>query len=330
MIAIIGGLAATVWFLVRDRLNLKASVTSLTAQVESSRAQALALASQDGSVKGSGSGLGNVTLADVAPYWDATLVTDIFPGLNAVVSSGGFTGITMDAKALDVQYSGFNNRESLVTQDAKLVYVLTSTETKVKILVYDTHEDFLIIALDPVTKRGTLIAHSGAVSYTGNSGAVWMPVAIRKDGKAVIMRAIMASPGAGGSSVDYGFAQLAIAPTTGNAKLWVKGIAQGSEIPGVPVFYDGYTKALSSVPAGEPEECPPCFFASSDLIAMDLLDGTKKTVSTGQKNTSYRPVSVDAGKGSVSVEVISYTSPAGCTSLSCRVVSSKETKTFSL
>jgi hypothetical protein len=157
-----------------------------------------------------------------------------------------------------------------------------------------------------------------------------MPIAMRKDGKAMIMRAIMGSPGAGGSGSDYGFAQLAIAPATGNGKLWVHGDEMAIRISGSALFYDGDTKAVSSEHAGTPEECPPCFYASDNVIATDLVTGKSTTVSTGAKGTSFLPVRINETKRVVSVDVTTYKTPTGCTDLSCREVSSKETKEFLL
>jgi hypothetical protein len=70
----------------------------------------------------------------------------------------------------------------------------------------------LLFVYDTKDKSSVFLGSIRNVSYTGNSGGLFVPIAITKDNNNIILDAEMGSPGAGGGSVDYGYAMIPITP----------------------------------------------------------------------------------------------------------------------
>lgn len=72
-----------------------------------------------------------------------------------------------------------------------------------------------LVVYDTKDKTSVYLGNIRPVSYTGNSGGLFVPFAITKDNNNIILNAEMGDPGAGGGDVNYGYAMIPIKPAPG-------------------------------------------------------------------------------------------------------------------
>lgn len=141
------------------------------------------------------------------------------------------------------------------------------------------------------------------VSYTGDSGGLFVPFAITKDDQSILLKAVMGSPGAGGGSIHYGYAEIPF-------KL--------NEQPNTPItdfpiiatslahFYDSFGTVIY-IEEGEntPVTPKPGPGNNSVLMWRNLVTGEKRILSN-EKDTSYEILELDEKKGIINFKAIQY------------------------
>lgn len=127
------------------------------------------------------------------------------------------------------------------------------------------------------------------VSYTGNSAGIFVPFAIAKDNQSILLKAYMFSPGAGGSSVDYGYAQISLKPAPSTSSL--------NDFPTLATpgahFYDSFGKVIY-IEEGEntPVTQKPGPGNNSIIMWRDLITGEKRIL-LEETDMSYQIVALD-------------------------------------
>lgn len=156
--------------------------------------------------------------------------------------------------------------------------------------------------------QGNLSTYLGVIqpeSQDGNSGALYVPYAIRGDNKAIILDAWMGSPGAGGGSTNYGYALMPIRIASKSSVVnnyILRGIATSNA-----VFYDHFSKVIYIDEGGK---TPPCGKPgpTNDAIIYyrNLLHPSKKRILADKPNTVYSNIKVDEVNKTISFVATSY------------------------
>ena len=235
---------------------------------------------------------------------------------------------------------GFEDKATIVPADAKLLYRLQTHDTKGWVLVYDTTQLLRIIFASTSTRQGFIVANSYPVTYTGNSGGVWFPVAFTKDDTKIIMCAEMGDPGAGGSLVSYGCDLLPIKPVTPSEKeayLWTQS-HPGNEVD-TQFMYDSNGKTIYTEQGNKtPHHSQPGPGTSSVIMFRDLTTNVTKRL-LEETDTTYALEALDEKKGTLTFEATKYRFPSGCIrgdggisdeSLDCADIASTSTRTLRL
>lgn len=101
-----------------------------------------------------------------------------------------------------------------------------------------------LIIYDTLSKTSKYIGTTKNAHYTGNSAGLFLPYAITKDDKNIILKSYMADSGAGGADIDYGYAMIAI-PTDKIAGERFIDIPESSKIAtSSALFYDAFGKVI--------------------------------------------------------------------------------------
>jgi hypothetical protein len=169
-------------------------------------------------------------------------------------------------------------------------------------------DDLVIVKYDPVAKISMKIA-TIASFHGGNYGGIFVPLALTKDDKNIVLKAWMGSPGAGGGAVDLGYSKILL---TAKAETFA-----GETLPhlasAAAVFYDSYGKVVSleesnrtfdwSQPGRNPNQ--------GAVIYRDLVSGEAKTLADGA-DTSYEIRGFDEQERVLSLQLIRYSFDAEC------------------
>lgn len=163
-------------------------------------------------------------------------------------------------------------------------------------------EEFPVLTLrllNPPVSLGT-IEH---VSYTGNSAGLFVPFAIAKDNESILLRAHMGGPGAGGSSVDYGYAQVHLKSrmnvTTPITDFPIVATAQA-------YFYDTFGKIIF-IEEGENTPVTPKPGPGNNSVIMfrNLVTGEKRVL-LDEKDMSYEIVKLDETNNTIQIKATEY------------------------
>jgi hypothetical protein len=244
----------------------------------------------------------------------------------------------------DPESPDFGNKGALVGYAAgslfKLLYKISNHAEDGWLLVYQASDAMQLVYLDETTKQGYVVANSKEVSYTGNSGGLWFPVAFTKDDKKLVMCAMMGDPGAGGSNVSYGCELLSLKPLDGREfYLW-----QTTEsLPGLivdPRFsYDQMGKTIYTAQGEKtPHHSQPGPSTASVIMYRDLTTGKAKKL-LEETDTTYDLKSLDEKAGTLNFEATKYRYPTGCQrgdggimdeALDCAEIASTSTRALKL
>lgn len=162
-----------------------------------------------------------------------------------------------------------------------------------------------LFVYNPQGNTSTYLGVMNPESQTGNSGALYIPYALRGDNKAITLDAWMGDPGAGGGSTDYGYALmpilLASKSTVINHSI-VRGIATRNA-----VFYDHFNKVIYIDEGGKTAACAkPGPTNDAVIFYRNLLHPTKKRILAEQPNTTYSHINVDEVNKTVSFIATRY------------------------
>ncbi len=169
-------------------------------------------------------------------------------------------------------------------------------------------EEFPVLTLkflNPPASFGTV----EQVSYTGNSAGIFVPFAIAKDDQSILLRAHMGGPGAGGSSVDYGYAQIHIQPTP-------KESTPFTDFPIIATakayFYDSFGKVIY-IDEGENTPVTPKPGPGNNSVIMwrDLVSGEKRVL-LAEKDMSYEVVKLDEKNHTIQIKATEYRFSTTC------------------
>lgn len=142
-------------------------------------------------------------------------------------------------------------------------------------------------------------------SQDGNSGALYVPYAIRGDNKAIILDAWMGSPGAGGGSTDYAYALMPIRIASKNTAInsyILRGIATRKA-----VFYDHFSKVIYIDEGGKTAACgKPGPTNDAIIYYRNLLYPTKKRILAEEPNTVYSNINIDEVNKKISFVATNY------------------------
>lgn len=176
------------------------------------------------------------------------------------------------------------------------------------------------LSLSVVNPDGSsvFVGISGEVSLSGNSGAVFVPFAISKDDKNIILVAHMESPGAGGSSQDYGYIMLPIQPAPNKNYILVERLPANKVWTSIHIatrsahFYDSFGKVVY-VDEGDntPHYDMPGPSNNATLMFRNFVTGDNKKI-LAEKDTSYEIVSLDEKSQSLEIKATHYTFSAKC------------------
>ncbi|MEN9449672.1 MAG: hypothetical protein RJA83_286 [Pseudomonadota bacterium] len=162
-----------------------------------------------------------------------------------------------------------------------------------------------LFVYNPQRNSSTFLGVINTESQTGNSGALYVPYAIRGDNKAIILDAWMGSPAAGGSMIDYGYALMPIRIASKNKAInsyILRAIATRKA-----VFYDHFSKVIYIDEGGK---TPPCGKPgpTNDAIIYyrNFLYPTKKRILAEKPNTVYSNINVDEANKTVTFVATSY------------------------
>lgn len=184
--------------------------------------------------------------------------------------------------------------------------------------VFDTTLSLTIYNMED--KSLVFLGDVGMISYTGNSGGLFVPFAITKDNTKIILEANMDDPGAGGGSVDYGYAMISIKPAP--SKDWAindfQPVANLSTV-GFPFagdfvhFYDSYGKVVYIDEGNKsPHYDPPPYESNDGAIMFRNLatDEIKKLLE--ETDTSYEITELDEKNGVLKFKAIKHIYSKGC------------------
>lgn len=177
----------------------------------------------------------------------------------------------------------------------------TPTSKVLRVYFKPTCEEILLKMYHPDTKKSVFI---GTIKQKtgGNSGGIFVPFAFSNNDSTILLDAWMGSPGAGGSSVDYGYAQIPVRA----------GDIQHPEI--TPTFvatrYAFFYKDNSMVlytdeGKNTPSTIQPGPSNHAALISRDIQTGIKTTL-LKEKNTSYQILHIDEQQKEARIEKTSY------------------------
>lgn len=156
----------------------------------------------------------------------------------------------------------------------------------------------------------------------GNYGGIFMPQAITPDGKSIILRAWMGSPGAGGSQIDFGYSTINATP--------YDHLLESAALPRLAskyaIFYDEWSKVISleegknapdwSQPGRSPNQ--------AKIVYRNLLTGEMKTVAA-EAETTYEFADFDAAGKKLEVQSQKHAYGSDCPpaqiTLDCSTVS---------
>jgi hypothetical protein len=169
----------------------------------------------------------------------------------------------------------------------------------------------VLIKYNSKDKSNTMIGRIDWL-FGASSGGLFIPVAITKDDKKLILSAKMGSPGAGGGGVDYGFALVYI-PDGESNKLLIESKDNYNYIgPQSAIFYDYSSKIVY---VGESKNSPQ--FSSGGpsnngkIVCVDLIKN-ESTILLEENYTSYRIIKLDEKNDILEIEATKYTIPEGC------------------
>lgn len=162
-----------------------------------------------------------------------------------------------------------------------------------------------LFVYSPQQNLSTYLGIINPESQTGNSGALYVPYAIRGDNKAIILDAWMGGPAAGGGSTDYGYALMPIRIASKNTAInhyILRAIATRKA-----VFYDHFNKVTFIDEGGKTPPCSKPGPANDAIIYYrNLLHPTTKRILAEKPNTVYSNINVDEVSKTVSFVATSY------------------------
>jgi hypothetical protein len=180
---------------------------------------------------------------------------------------------------------------------------------------------FLADSDGTLTKMADIDGASGA-----NYGGIFLPQAITPDGKTVILRAWMGSPGAGGGLVDFGYSAINMSP--------YDHVLETSALPRLAskyaIFYDDWSKVISlEEGANAPDWAQPGRSPNqATVIYRNLMTGEKKTVAA-EPETTYEFVDFDEAGKTLTIQsqkhVFGSECPAAGMTLDCSTVTATNT-----
>lgn len=191
-------------------------------------------------------------------------------------------------------------------------------DTELKLTVYDAKN-----------KSYINLGNIQLISKTGNFGGLFVPFAITKDDNNIILKAHMGDPGAGGGSVDYGYAVIPVKEAMGENEIinsflpvanW--SAADFPFIGGFIHFYDSYSKVVYVNESNKtPHNSAPPYLSNNGAIMFHnlVINDIKKILE--EVDTSYEIISVDEKNKILKFKAIKYTFSNDCPreedSLSC-------------
>ncbi len=169
--------------------------------------------------------------------------------------------------------------------------------------------DLIVTKYNSKDKSSIIIGKIHIVSGA-NAGGLFVPVAITKDNKKLILRAVMGSPGAGGGETDYGYALVSIPGQESESEM----IDKNYDSIGTPsaIFYDYSSKVIYVENGGKiPEFSKPGPSNDGQIVSINLISETKEVV-LAEDYTSYRIKNIDESGNIMNFEATRYTIPSGC------------------
>jgi len=151
-----------------------------------------------------------------------------------------------------------------------------------------------LIKYSPLSKTSELLGDIRSETG-GNWGGIYIPIAISKDDKHIIFKAKMGSPGAGGGSVDMGYAFLSL-PSKEYDEC---GYLTPKKIAEQVYFYDNFSKGLFlSEEKNVPASIKPGPSYNSAIKFINFTTGEIKTLFQ-EPNTIYEIINLDEKLGVV-------------------------------
>lgn len=169
-------------------------------------------------------------------------------------------------------------------------------------------------------KSSVFLGNLNSVSYTGNSGGLFVPLAITKDDSNIILEAHMGDPGAGGGSINYGYVMIPIKPAPDGE--WAdKDFTPIANWSGVDFpfggdfvnFYDSYGKVVY-VDEGSKDphyDAPPYRSNDGAIVFRNLVTGEVKKL-VEETDTSYEITKVDEKNKVLKFKATKTIYPTGC------------------
>jgi len=163
--------------------------------------------------------------------------------------------------------------------------------------VYNGSGDAFIrlIKYSPSNNSSELVGDIRSISG-GNSGGIYIPIAIFKDDSHILFKGKMGAPGAGGGTDTMGYAYLSLASVEYDdcGYLSLEGISAD-----IAYFYDNFSKALfyseeKNVPPSE----RPGYYYNSAINFINIMT-TESKILLEEPNTIYEIINVDEESGVV-------------------------------
>lgn len=166
--------------------------------------------------------------------------------------------------------------------------------------MFNDHE---LVIYDGQNNSSVFLGKIKEVSYTGNSGAIFIPIAITKDDNNIILDAHMGEPGAGGGSVDYGYAIIPIKPAP-NINFLI------DNFPSIATrsayFYDSFGKVVYiDEGANTPHYSMPGPSNSGSIKFRNLITNDPKTI-LEEEDTSYEIAGLNEKSGTLNFKATKY------------------------
>lgn len=160
--------------------------------------------------------------------------------------------------------------------------------------------DITLERFDPRTNTTTPLGHIHP-RVGGNAGGIFVPFAITRDDKHILLDAHMGPPGAGGAMVDYGYGVMTVGSET------VDTLATRAAL-----FFDEYEKVVFVTEGDNTPHYTMPGPSNDAVVVLRYVASSTSTPLLAARDTSYALVSADARQHTLKYRATHYTFSPAC------------------